>query len=88
MNLNQPSHNIPNLDKANEKETEGELYECDMGQGFSFRPGVFDGAVSISVLQWLFVAARKDQIPHKRVSKFFTSLYNCLGRNARAVTNI
>lgn len=34
-------------------EVEGDLIEQDMGHGFGFRPGTFDGAISISALQWL-----------------------------------
>ena len=56
-----------------------------MGQGFKFRPGVFDGAISISALQWLFVASKKDQLPFKRLCKFFQCLSNCLAKGARAV---
>eukprot|EP00331_Platyophrya_macrostoma_P008775 CAMPEP_0176414020 /NCGR_PEP_ID=MMETSP0127-20121128/5021_1 /TAXON_ID=938130 /ORGANISM="Platyophrya macrostoma, Strain WH" /LENGTH=291 /DNA_ID=CAMNT_0017793863 /DNA_START=26 /DNA_END=901 /DNA_ORIENTATION=- len=73
------------LERALESEVQGELYQCDVGEGFNFRPGVFDGAISISAIQWLFVAARKDQIPQKRINKFFSSLNQCLGKNARAV---
>jgi len=57
-----------------------------MGQGFKFRPGVFDGAISVSVLQWIFVASKKDQNPYKRVHVFFQSLYTCLTAGARAVS--
>ena len=32
------------LDVAAEKELEGDLFLQDIGQGFGFRPGVFDGA--------------------------------------------
>lgn len=38
---------------ALERESEGDLMLSDMGQGFKFRAGVFDAAVSISALQWL-----------------------------------
>jgi len=72
------------LNVAQERETEGELYQCDMGQGLSFRPGVFDGAVSVSALQWLFVASKKNDVPFKRLCKFFQSLNNCLSKGARA----
>jgi 18S rRNA (guanine1575-N7)-methyltransferase len=51
----------------------------------NFRPGVFDGAISISVLQWLCNADKKNHYPKKRLSTFFTKLFMCLTRGARAV---
>lgn len=68
-----------------EKGCDGDIYLSDIGQGFNFRHGLFDGAISVSVLQWLFVAARKDHNPYKRLLKFFQSLYSCLAAGARAV---
>lgn len=41
---------------ANNDENEGDLVLGDMGHGFGFRPGTFDGAISISALQWLCTA--------------------------------
>jgi 18S rRNA (guanine1575-N7)-methyltransferase len=38
---------------AENPENEGDLVHADMGHGFGFRPGTFDGAISISALQWL-----------------------------------
>ena len=35
---------------ATQGDTEGDLIHSDMGHGFGFRPGTFDGAVSISAL--------------------------------------
>lgn len=35
---------------AESEENEGDLIHADMGHGFSFRPGTFDGAISISAL--------------------------------------
>eukprot|EP01017_Pseudomicrothorax_dubius_P034533 TRINITY_DN4748_c0_g2_i3.p2 TRINITY_DN4748_c0_g2~~TRINITY_DN4748_c0_g2_i3.p2 ORF type:complete len:290 (-),score=79.88 TRINITY_DN4748_c0_g2_i3:1348-2217(-) len=75
----------PMLEVAVEREVEGDLYEFDMGQGFSFRAGVFDGAISISALQWLCVAAKKSHNPFKRLLAFFQSLYTSLRTGARAV---
>lgn len=36
--------------------------EQDIGQGFGFRPGVFDGAISISAVQWLCYSHDADHI--------------------------
>lgn len=33
------------LSVAKENESEGDLMHCDIGQGFSFRPGSFDYAI-------------------------------------------
>ncbi|KAH6567809.1 hypothetical protein BASA50_002609 [Batrachochytrium salamandrivorans] len=73
------------LDVAVEREVEGDLFEQDIGQGVGFRPGTFDGAISISVLQWLCNADKQSHIPRKRLHRFFTTLYTSLCRGARAV---
>ena len=71
------------LDVATAHENEGDLVHADMGHGFGFRPGTFDGAVSVSALQWLCSAEQKCQNPYKRLNRFFQSLYACLIRGAR-----
>eukprot|EP01039_Chlorochromonas_danica_P006803 gene6803-7516_t len=74
------------LDIANERDAEqGDVIKSDMGQGLPFRPGTFDGAVSISALQWLCYSNSSDQDPKLRLNRFFSSLYTVLKRNARAV---
>ncbi|XP_034945739.1 probable 18S rRNA (guanine-N(7))-methyltransferase [Chelonus insularis] len=73
------------LNVALEREVEGDLILCDMGQGMPFRPGSFDGAVSISALQWLCNADKKSHNPIQRLYKFFSTLFACLSRSARAV---
>lgn len=70
---------------ARERETDGDLILGDMGQGLPFRAGAFDGAVSISALQWLCYADKASHNPIKRLYSFFSSLYACLSRSARAV---
>ena len=55
------------LDIARERESEaGDVLCADMGQGLSFRAGSFDGAISISALQWLCNADKSWHNPHKR----------------------
>ena len=73
------------LDVARERETEGGLLLGDMGDGLPFRAGVFDGAISVSALQWLCNADRKSHDPIKRLNQLFTSLYAALRRGAKAV---
>lgn len=70
---------------ARDRELEGDLLLSDIGQGLAFRPASFDGAISISVIQWLCNADKSSHRPHQRLAKFFQSLYICLARGARAV---
>ena len=46
------------LDVALDREVEGDLCVSDLGQGLPFRTGTFDGAISISAVQWLCNAVR------------------------------
>lgn len=73
------------LGVAVERECEGDLICADMGDGLFFRPGSFDGCISISALQWLCNADARHHVPHKRLKVFFQSLYNSLAAGARAV---
>jgi len=76
------------LGVAREREVEGDLGLHDMGQGLGFRQGTFDGAISISAVQWLCNADHKAHNPRKRMKRFFESLYSCLNRGARAILQI
>ncbi|XP_058728860.1 18S rRNA (guanine-N(7))-methyltransferase RID2-like [Vicia villosa] len=76
------------LDIALEREVEGDLLLSDMGQGLGFRPGVIDGAISISAVQWLCNADRSSHNPRLRLKAFFTSLYKCLSNGAKAVFQV
>eukprot|EP00943_MAST-04B_sp_MAST-4B-sp1_P004281 g4281.t1 len=73
------------LDVAVEREVEGDVLKADMGQGIAFRPGTFDGAISISALQWLFYPSKKSHNPKRRLVALFSQLYSSLYRGARAV---
>ncbi|XP_052802374.1 probable 18S rRNA (guanine-N(7))-methyltransferase [Mya arenaria] len=73
------------LDVAVEREVEGDLLQGDMGDGMPFKPGTFDGVISISALQWLCNADKKYHHPPKRLLKFFSTLYACMSRGGRAV---
>ncbi|GIY67955.1 hypothetical protein CDAR_243581 [Caerostris darwini] len=73
------------LDIAQEREVAGDMVLGDMGQGVCFRAGTFDGAISISALQWLCNADKKSHVPAKRLYRFFSSLLSCLSRGSRAV---
>eukprot|EP00882_Tetradesmus_deserticola_P023760 GHRQ01025871.1.p1 GENE.GHRQ01025871.1~~GHRQ01025871.1.p1 ORF type:complete len:299 (+),score=147.53 GHRQ01025871.1:82-978(+) len=76
------------LDVAVEREVEGDVLLGDMGQGVPLRQGCFDGAISISAVQWLCNADRSSHQPRKRLKAFFESLYRCLARGARAVLQV
>lgn len=73
------------LNVALEREASGDMLLGDLGHGVCFRAGAFDGAISISALQWLCNADKKSHNPVQRLHKFFSSLYACLSRGKRAV---
>ncbi|CAG8627878.1 15439_t:CDS:2 [Funneliformis caledonium] len=73
------------LQVALDREVEGDLFLQDAGQGIGFRPGTFDGAISISALQWLCNADQQSHNPKARLNRFFSTLYASLRRGARAV---
>ncbi|PSR76040.1 hypothetical protein PHLCEN_2v8702 [Hermanssonia centrifuga] len=75
------------LEVALEREVEGDLFLQDIGQGFGFRPGSFDGAISISVIQWLLNAetSHPTSSPPHRLTRFFTTLHSALRNPSRAI---
>lgn len=73
------------LDVAVDREVEGDVLLGDIGEGLPFRPATFDGAISISALQWLCNADHRDHVPAKRLAVLFRSLFACLARGSRAV---
>mmetsp|Transcript_10445 Transcript_10445/g.15831 ORF Transcript_10445/g.15831 Transcript_10445/m.15831 type:complete len:337 (-) Transcript_10445:155-1165(-) len=87
MNDNDDNDNNNNITQNNrtEEPSPGDLLHHDMGTGLPFRPASFDACISISALQWLCYSNTKEQIPKKRLTRFFSSLYQVLRRGARAV---
>lgn len=91
MKDNNENDDDENDDDDNEYEIEdtklstGDLLHHDMGTGLPFRPATFDACLSISALQWLCYSNSRDQIPRKRLTRFFSSLYTVLKRGGRAV---
>lgn len=73
------------LSVAIEREVDGDLIMGDIGQALPFRAGLFAGAISVSAIQWLCNANTSLQNPIRRIRNFFTNLYSCLSREARAV---
>ena len=71
------------LQVAKANEVEGDIINLDIGQGFSFRPGSFDYAISVSALQWLCIAEKSCYNVVRRLKNFFVSLYKCLAIGAR-----
>ncbi|EGB03864.1 hypothetical protein AURANDRAFT_33432 [Aureococcus anophagefferens] len=61
-----------------------DLVQHDMGLGLPFRDGTFDGAISVSALQWLCYDNDSRQSATKRLGRFFASLYRCLKSGSRA----
>lgn len=47
-------------------------------QGLGLRDNCFDGAISISAVQWLCNADKSWHDPRQRLRSFFKSLYRCL----------
>lgn len=80
------SHSMLNV--ALENEVDGDLLLGDMGQGLGLRPGVIDGAISISAVQWLCNADKSSHEPRLRLKGFFGSLYRSLARGARAALQV
>lgn len=76
------------LEVALDREVEGDVCHHDLGHGLPFRPGTFDGALSISAVQWLCNADTSHNDPRKRLKCFFQTLYSCLSKGARAVLQI
>lgn len=74
------------LDEAleNDCDKEGEMILADIGDTLNFKPQSFDGAISISALQWLCVANKSSHDPYKRLLTFFKWLYRSLNYGARA----
>lgn len=72
------------LNIATEREVDGDLVLADAGQPLKFRPGTFDGAISVSALQWLCNIDKKGHEPFKRLREFFNCLFSCLKKGARA----
>ncbi|KCZ74757.1 hypothetical protein H311_04275, partial [Anncaliia algerae PRA109] len=58
---------------------------CDMGDGLPFLPGSFDLIISVSAVQWLFESYRKEDLPIKRIKKFFKDLYTIIKRDGKIV---
>jgi 18S rRNA (guanine1575-N7)-methyltransferase len=54
----------------------GDLVLSDIGQGMGFRAGSFDGAISISVIQWLCNADKSDHVPRKRLMVWIVVGFN------------
>ena len=76
------------LDVARERGVQGDLLLGDMGQGVPFRAGVFDGAISISAIQWLCNADSKSHNPVRRLQRLFSTLYSALRRGGKAVLQV
>lgn len=73
------------LQVAREEGSEvGDVLQHDMGLGLPFRQAAFDGCISVSALQWLCYADVNTQKARTRLMRFFSSLYSCLKRSAKA----
>lgn len=78
-------------EESDDDAVHGDAQKCidvlhhDMGRGACFRPGTFDGCISVSALQWLCHSNRSSEFPKSRLLRLFTTLFGSLCRGARAV---
>lgn len=79
------SESMLQIARENEEISNFDLFLADLGQGLGFRAGSFDGAISVSVLQWLCNADKSCHNPAGRIHKFFSSLMIALARGSKAV---
>merc|ERR1719453_326205 len=79
------SRSMLDVAQSRDEAPEGDMILNDMGQGFKFRPGSFDGCISISAIQWLCNVDKTGHKPYNRLRAFFQALFNCLAKGARAV---
>ncbi|CCF75895.1 Enzyme of Amino Acid Metabolism [Babesia microti strain RI] len=63
----------------------GDLILSDMGSTMRFKTDSFDGAISVSAIQWLCNADKKGVEPFKRLTIFFKWLYTALKSGSRAI---
>lgn len=76
------------LQVARREGCDGDLVVNDIGEGLPFRPASFDGAISISTVQWLCTAFRSAHNPRSRIKRFFETLFACLRKGTRAVLQL
>ncbi|KAJ8905187.1 hypothetical protein NDN08_001696 [Rhodosorus marinus] len=74
----------PMLHVATARDVEGDLVERDAGEDLPFQANTFDGAISVSAIQWLCNVDQTGHNPRKRLLTFFEGLYRCLRKSARA----
>ncbi|OHT13835.1 putative methyltransferase WBSCR22 like protein [Tritrichomonas foetus] len=68
-------------------QTPNSFVRADAGQGLPFRAGVFDAAIGIDIIRWLFANYDGCEPSPKRLRNFFESLHGALRCGARAIFN-
>jgi len=76
------------LQAARKPSAPRDLLAADIGCRLGLRKRIFDGAISISAVQWLCFVTKPDDKPEKRVSQFFRGLCAVLCPGARAVLQL
>lgn len=71
-------------ERLNRFSNTGDLLYHDMGTGLPFRAATFDACISVSALQWLCYSNSNEEIPKRRLMRFFSSLYQVIKRGGRA----
>jgi len=75
------------LNVAKDQEADGDVVLLDIGHGMPFRESTFDGAISVSAVQWLCNSNTREQVPYKRLLTLFQTLYATLRRGSRYASN-
>eukprot|EP00924_Labyrinthula_sp_SR-Ha-C_P011618 maker-scaffold_17-snap-gene-3.37-mRNA-1 protein AED:0.34 eAED:0.34 QI:94/1/1/1/1/1/2/145/294 len=71
-----------------ENTSTADFLQFDFGHGLPYKRSQFDGAISISAVQWLCYENVKEHNAKKRLESFFSSLYKCLKTGSRAVLQL
>lgn len=77
---------LAGLDYQN-KEIPNSFVRCDVGEAVPFRAGVFDAAIGIDVIRWLFVQFEGQEPVSKRLRKFFETLHGSLKPGGKVALN-
>ena len=78
----------PMLEAARRPDRKHDVAQADIGARLPLRQRLFDGAISISAVQWLCFDTNNHDAPKKRVGNFFRGLKAVLAPGARAVLQI
>ena len=70
------------------KDNGADVIQADMGNILPFRPGTFDGCISISAIQWLCQSDKSWDRPKTRLRQLFESLFGVMKKQTRCIFQI